>query len=108
MTAELFQTIQRNTKNLNIISSCERALNMAQRLGEEHRSMYIPYSQMVQKLFKEMGSPEATLMHAGIGVDGEAGDLIDAIKKKWVYNKEIDAANLLEELGELTFYMQKI
>lgn len=108
MSAELLAKIYDRSDNLNIKSACERALNMAERLGEEHRSMYIPYSQMVRNLFKEMGTPEATLMHAGVGVAGEAGELIDAIKKAWVYGKKLDAANLLEELGDLTFYMQQI
>lgn len=82
--------------------------NLASRLGEEHRTMYIPYGQMVQNLFKTMGSDSASLMHAGVGVAGEAGELLDAIKKHWVYNKPLDAANVLEELGDMFFYAQWI
>lgn len=81
---------------------------LAARLGEEHRTMYIPYAQMVQNLFKTMGSDPASLMHAAVGCAGEAGELLDACKKYWVYNKPLDVNNVLEELGDLTFYMQAV
>jgi NTP pyrophosphatase (non-canonical NTP hydrolase) len=44
----------------------------------------------------------------GTGVSGEAGELLDAIKKYVVYNKPIDLENVIEELGDLEFYMEKI
>ena len=34
------------------------------------------------------------------------GELLDAIKKFVVYNKELDIANVIEELGDLEFYME--
>ena len=37
---------------------------------------------------------------------GEAGELIDAIKKPAIYNKPIDLANVLEEMGDLEFYLE--
>jgi NTP pyrophosphatase (non-canonical NTP hydrolase) len=49
----------------------------------------------------------ATLMHATIGVAGEAGELLDATKKAWVYNKPLDRDNMVEELGDMFFYFVK-
>jgi NTP pyrophosphatase (non-canonical NTP hydrolase) len=49
----------------------------------------------------------ATLMHAMVGISGEAGELLDAAKKAWVYNKPLDRDNMVEELGDLFFYMVK-
>lgn len=41
-----------------------------------------------------------------VGVSGEAGELLDAIKKVAVYRKPVDRANVVEELGDLEFYME--
>jgi NTP pyrophosphatase (non-canonical NTP hydrolase) len=41
-----------------------------------------------------------------MGVSGEAGELLDAIKKCAIYEKEIDVVNVTEELGDLEFYME--
>ena len=37
--------------------------------------------------------------------DDLAGELLDAIKKNWVYNKPLDHENVKEELGDLMFYI---
>lgn len=66
----------------------------------------ISYSQFVGTLAKDMGSPQADVMHMAVGVSGEAGELLDAVKKYWVYNKPLDLANVIEELGDMEFYMQ--
>jgi NTP pyrophosphatase (non-canonical NTP hydrolase) len=46
------------------------------------------------------------MWHAATGIIGEAGELIDAIKKHVIYNKPLDHANIVEELGDLEFYME--
>ena len=45
------------------------------------------------------------LNHMVLGLSGEVGELADAIKKYTIYNKELDTANVKEELGDLIFYM---
>lgn len=69
---------------------------------------HILYSEFVDSLFKEMGTEAATAMHAAVGISGEAGELLDAVKKHWVYNKPLDFDNVAEELGDILFYMQKL
>ncbi len=52
-------------------------------------------------------TPEtAHLLHMAVGVSGEAGELLDAVKKAAIYVKPIDRANVVEELGDLEFYME--
>jgi NTP pyrophosphatase (non-canonical NTP hydrolase) len=46
------------------------------------------------------------LLHMAVGVSGEAGELLDAVKKHVIYCKPIDRANVIEELGDLEFYME--
>lgn len=71
------------------------------------------YNAMVAALAKpgaaivESLDPEkAHLLHMAIGIAGEAGELLDAIKKHVIYNKVIDLKNVVEELGDLEFYME--
>lgn len=46
------------------------------------------------------------LWHMATGIVGEAGELTDAIKKAVAYNKELDRENVIEELGDLEFYLE--
>jgi NTP pyrophosphatase (non-canonical NTP hydrolase) len=48
---------------------------------------------------------DARLLHAGIGIATESGEFLDALKKHIFYGKELDKVNLLEELGDLFWYM---
>lgn len=49
---------------------------------------------------------QAHAWHMATGIAGEAGELLDAVKKYAVYNKPLDLENVIEELGDLEFYMQ--
>ena len=51
---------------------------------------------------------KADLWHAATGVVTEAGELMDAVKRHCIYNKELDLDNVKEELGDLEFYMQQV
>jgi len=48
----------------------------------------------------------ANLNHMSIGISGEAGELLDAIKKHTIYQKKLDVENVIEELGDLEFYLE--
>lgn len=48
----------------------------------------------------------ADLWHMATGIAGEGGELLDAIKKHVVYNKDLDKENVIEELGDLEFFME--
>ena len=45
------------------------------------------------------------LLHATLGISGEAGELLDAVKKTFIYNKPLDRENAIEELGDLLWYI---
>ena len=45
------------------------------------------------------------LVHAQLGICTESGEFADALKKYLIYGKKIDRANLIEELGDLTWYI---
>jgi NTP pyrophosphatase (non-canonical NTP hydrolase) len=44
------------------------------------------------------------LSHLALGVVTEAGELADAIKKSY-YGQKVDETNILEEIGDLLFYV---
>lgn len=45
------------------------------------------------------------ILHAGIGIATEAGELLDAIKKAKFYGKDLDVTNLKEEGGDILWYL---
>lgn len=47
----------------------------------------------------------ARLLHAGLGLATEAGEILDQIKKHVYYGKDLDFINLKEEAGDLMWYM---
>lgn len=59
-----------------------------------------------EKIVAELTGSDANLLHMVIGVSGEAGELLDAIKKAVIYRKELDRNNVIEELGDIEFYLE--
>lgn len=75
----------------------------------------IKHSEMVAGLVKsgetikaEITGEDAHLLHMAVGISGEAGELLDAVKKRVIYRKELDRVNVTEELGDLEFYLEGI
>lgn len=63
-----------------------------------------PAEEIVAKLDDK--PKKAHLIHMTMGISGESGELLDAIKKHTIYGKPLDIANVIEELGDLEFYME--
>ena len=75
----------------------------------------LEHSALVHRLFKpgeairtSLTDIDCELLHAAMGISGEAGELLDSIKKSVIYRKPIDIENLREELGDLEFFMQAL
>jgi len=73
----------------------------------------ITHSEMVRKTKKDphvinldLSDIKVDLIHMVIGISGEAGELLDAIKKNAVYGKELNIDNVIEELGDLEYYLE--
>jgi len=45
------------------------------------------------------------LLHATIGLVGEVGELADAVKRNQFYGLPLDRENILEELGDIFYYL---
>ena len=45
------------------------------------------------------------MLHAAIGMCTEVGELQDAIKKHLIYDRPLDRVNVVEELGDVLWYL---
>ena len=77
-------------------------------LDKQFDEMTLALAKDGQQIINELTPEKADLLHMAVGVSGEAGELLDAVKKAVIYNKEMDLVNIIEELGDLEFYMSKI
>jgi NTP pyrophosphatase (non-canonical NTP hydrolase) len=57
-------------------------------------------------IISELTPEKVDLLHMALGIGTEAGELQTTIKKHTMYNKPLDTKNLIEELGDLMFYIQ--
>lgn len=64
------------------------------------------YRDFVKSRMKSMDTLQEDLLHMTLGIAGESGDLVDAVKKYWAYGKPLNVNNVIEELGDLLFYIQ--
>lgn len=64
------------------------------------------YESFVAARFTKRHEGDDGLMHCAVGISGEAGELLDAVKKLWVYGKPLDLVNAVEELGDIEFYLE--
>lgn len=74
----------------------------------KHNEMVKVLAKSGDIIAKELTGNDAHLMHMAIGISGEAGELLDAIKKRVIYRKDLDLENVIEELGDLEFYLEGI
>lgn len=60
------------------------------------------------EVLSALDSKKVRLLHAALGISGEAGEIADAIKKHAIYHRELnvhDVAGIKEELGDLMWYV---
>lgn len=72
----------------------------------------VSYEAFVKSITKEpreikanLGERHIGVLHAVLGISGEAGELLDAVKKHVIYDKPLDVENTIEELGDIMFYI---
>lgn len=72
----------------------------------KHNEMVKALAKSGQLIIDELTPEKAHQLHMAVGISGEAGELIDAVKKSAIYNKPLDRENVIEELGDIEFYME--
>jgi NTP pyrophosphatase (non-canonical NTP hydrolase) len=105
MTPEKAAVIQRR---LNLVVHQSVALDLAkkQTIYNKHQGLYAMAEDAHRlKDFKPTPS-QCELLHAAIGIAGEAGELLDAVRKHVFDGQPLDGDNIIEELGDLCFYLE--
>lgn len=59
-----------------------------------------------QAILDQMTAEKADAIHMAIGVSSDAGELLDAVKRFVIYNKPIDRDNVVEEMGDIEFFLE--
>jgi len=71
-----------------------------------HSDMVAQLAKPGQDIVDQLTAGDAHTLHMAVGISGESGELLDAVKKAVMYRKQIDMENIIEELGDLEFYME--
>lgn len=95
--------IQLSTEMLEAIKTQTGAIEADRAAGTT-----VSYADFVENLGKPLESAALELHHHTTGLAGEAGELLDASKKVWIYGKPVDVVNLLEEMGDARWYYQAL
>lgn len=62
-------------------------------------------SNNIEEITERLNNPEIVrLLHGSVGLVTEAGELLDTLKKHIYYGKEVDIVNIIEELGDISYY----
>ena len=72
----------------------------------KHAQLVRDLKKPAHDIYKDLSPRSLDLIHMIMGISGEAGELLDAVKKATIYNKPIDISNIVEELGDLEFYLE--
>lgn len=72
----------------------------------DHADMVAVLAKTGGDIYKTMHAQKCALIHHTMGISGEAGELLDGIKKHIIYDKVLDVENVVEELGDIEFYME--
>jgi NTP pyrophosphatase (non-canonical NTP hydrolase) len=59
-----------------------------------------------QDILNSLSPEDCHNLHMIIGLDGEVGELTDALKKSIIYRKPLDKENVIEEIGDIMFYLE--
>lgn len=74
----------------------------------EHKLMVSKLVKPGHQVWCDLSDNDAHLMHMALGLAGEVGELVDAIKRRAIYRQPLDLANVREELGDIEFYLEGI
>lgn len=75
-------------------------------IEKEHAAMVRRLKKDPKEILLGITCNESDAIHMALGIAGEAGELVDAIKKWAIYGKDPDIENIVEEIGDLEFYME--
>lgn len=76
---------------------------------EQHLHMVGQLAKPGQAILQAMTPDQMHALHMAVGISGEAGEVLDIVKKIAVYQKPMTSemrVKLVEELGDIEFYLR--
>lgn len=71
-----------------------------------HANMVEKLTKSPEQILNTLSSIDVGVMHMLMGISGEAGEIVDTLKKTIIYNKTLDREHIIEELGDLEYYLE--
>jgi NTP pyrophosphatase (non-canonical NTP hydrolase) len=71
-----------------------------------HQQLVEQLAKPGEDILKELTPEHVHAWHMATGACSEAGELLDAVKKYVCYNKPLDRENVVEEMGDIEFYLE--
>ena len=62
------------------------------------------FRRFVDRLFSGKREGPDGFMHSAAGLAGESGEVLDHMKKHWVYDRDLDVDKVKEEMGDTLHY----
>lgn len=73
-----------------------------------HAQLVAALAKPAEEILEGITPEELHRLHMTFGVCGETGELLDQVKKHVFYKKPIDRENMVEELGDIEFYLEGV
>jgi NTP pyrophosphatase (non-canonical NTP hydrolase) len=89
-----------------VAESCRLDLVKKQSIYNQDKGLFIGHIETHRFEDFNPTPSQCELLHAAIGIAGEAGELLDAVRKHVFDGQPLDRDNVTEELGDLCFYME--
>jgi hypothetical protein len=75
---------------------------------EAHATMVEFLTKPGSDILESLSPKRCNLWHAATGAASEGGEILDCVKKHVIYNKDLDRDHLIEELGDMEFFMGQL
>ncbi len=82
-------------------------MKIMKQIEQRHVQMVKTLVKNPAEILKGLDPVKVDLLHALLGISGEAGELLDAVKGHVIYGKPLDVENFKEELGDIEFYLEQ-
>jgi hypothetical protein len=99
-------TCHRCEKECENNQACMHCYPTAEWIDDKHADMVAKLAKSGEQIKEDLTPHQAAIWHHATGCGTEAGELLTAAKAYSIYSRDIDHENVIEELGDLEFYMQ--
>lgn len=77
-------------------------------LIEPSQEKLTAFREFVDHLFQSKNTGADAFLHAAVGLTGESAEILDHMKKHWVYDRPLDRDKVREEMGDAFHYFMML